>query len=71
MIWTKEGRLESVRKVGELMGLTDVVNEGLNLLCVSLLQRISGLKGVIRAKDGGVKSVGEVWESMGLSDMLS
>ena len=30
-MWTKEGGLEGVREVGELMGLADVLSEGVLL----------------------------------------
>ena len=45
-----------------------VRGKGLDLLCVSFLQRISRVKGVGRTKGRGEESVGEVWE---LPDVLS
>ena len=31
MVWMKEGGLEGVREIGELMGLVDVLSEGVLL----------------------------------------
>ena len=48
----------------------NVRDEGLELLCVRFLQRISVLERVVGMKDGGVESIGEVWELMYLPDVL-
>ena len=49
----------------------NVRDEGLELLCVRFLQRISVLERVVGMKDGGVESIGEVWELMYLPDVVT